>query len=69
MMRALAAFGADVRLHILQMIEQDDLVAVRYAVTGGAPPTPDAAMIGFYRFVDGHIAEDWGIATRKAWSR
>jgi predicted SnoaL-like aldol condensation-catalyzing enzyme len=33
------------------------------------PQPGAAAMIAFYRFVDGRIAEDWGVSTRTPWQR
>lgn len=68
--QAVSALGPPVKLEIMHMIEQGDLVAVRYAVVGEGPTPPGiGAMIGFYRFVDGKIAEDWGISTRSPWRR
>lgn len=69
MANALAAWGPNTRLEILHMIEQDDYVAVRYRATSDGPGNTAAAMIAFYRFVDGRIAEDWGVSTRAPWRR
>ena len=69
MANALAGLGDSVRLEILDIIEERDLVAVRYAVTTRTGEPDIGAMIAFYRFVDGRIAEDWGVSTRAAWRR
>jgi predicted SnoaL-like aldol condensation-catalyzing enzyme len=66
---ALAGFGDSVRLEILHMIEQDDCVAVRYAVRSEGADPSIGATIAFYRFVDGRIAEDWGVSTPAPWRR
>jgi predicted SnoaL-like aldol condensation-catalyzing enzyme len=69
MCEAMAAVGENVQLKILHMIEQDDHVAVRFLGTWQGVQPGSAAMIAFYRFVDGRIAEDWGISTRAPWQR
>lgn len=66
---ALRAIGENVQLNILHMIEQGDLVAIRYLGTWQGPQPGSAAMIAFYRFVDGRIAEDWGVGARTPWQR
>lgn len=66
---ALAAIGKNMKLEILHMIEQDDYVAVRYLATWEGANPGASAMIAFYRFVDGRIAEDWGVGTRVPWQR
>jgi hypothetical protein len=68
MLRKFAELGDDVRLTILDMVEHDDEVAVRWSVAwtqGGA--RREAAIIAIYRFESGLIAEDWGIAARAPW--
>jgi predicted SnoaL-like aldol condensation-catalyzing enzyme len=69
MANALAGLGESVRIEILHMIEQDDCVAVRYAVRSEGADPRIGAMIAFYRFVDGRIAEDWGVSTPAPWRR
>lgn len=69
MCEALRAIGENVQLEVLHMIEQGDLVAIRYLGTWQGPQAGSASMIAFYRFVDGKIAEDWGVSTRSPWQR
>jgi predicted SnoaL-like aldol condensation-catalyzing enzyme len=69
MCQALSAVGENVQLKILHMIEQDDLIAIRYLGTWQGAQPGSAAMMAFYRFRDGRIAEDWGVSTRTAWQR
>ena len=66
---ALAAIGENVQLKILHMIAQDYCVAVRYLMTWEGDNAGSGASIAFYRFVDGRIAEDWGVGTRVPWQR
>ena len=57
-----------IRLKILDMIEEGDRVAVRWqlnAVYGDEPF--EQSIMAIYRFENGRIAEDWGIATRAPW--
>ena len=59
-----------IRLKILDMIEEGDRVAVRWqlnAMYGGEPF--EQSIMAIYRFENGRIAEDWGIATRAPWPR
>lgn len=68
MIDAIWAFSPDVRLTILDVVESGDRVAVRWGVswtTNGAPAA--AAMLAIYRFVNGRIAEDWGVSAHSAW--
>ncbi len=45
------------------MVEEDDRVAVRWLFSGKKEGHPVVMpCIAIYRFVDGRIAEDWGIA-------
>ncbi len=68
MIDAVLALGPKVTLEILDMIEQGDRVAVRWKVTiSGGPNARSAAILSVYRFVDGRIAEDWGISARSPW--
>jgi predicted SnoaL-like aldol condensation-catalyzing enzyme len=60
------SLAEDIRYEILDTVEAADRVAVRWCVTGTRTTGSfDVAMIGFYRFVDGRIAEDWafGVAS------
>jgi len=66
MVDALCALGEHVRLEILAMVEQDDLVAVRWQVTGMSGGAA-SAMMAMYRFEAGRIVDDWGIAVAAPW--
>ena len=62
------SLAPDVRLEMLDTVEAADRVAVRWRVTGTRTiGSFDVAMIAIYRFVDGRIAEDWGVSSGKPW--
>src|SRR5262245_9050550 len=62
------ALAPDIRFQMLDTVEAADRLAVRWRVTGtGAAGPFDVAMIAIYRFVDGCIAEDWGVWSGKPW--
>ncbi|WP_395648109.1 nuclear transport factor 2 family protein [Terricaulis sp.] len=68
MIASFRALGDDVRLNILDMTEDADKVAVRWACSWRRDGVTDtASIIAIYRFADGLIAEDWGIGVRAAW--
>jgi predicted SnoaL-like aldol condensation-catalyzing enzyme len=68
MLDDLLALAPDIRLDVLDTVEAEDRLAVRWRVTGTTPRGPfDVAMIAFYRFADGRIAEDWGVWSGKPW--
>ena len=68
MIQSFAALGDDVALDVLDAIEEGDKVVVRWTVAWtGDGARHEAAIVGVYRFVDGRIAEDWGIAARRPW--
>ena len=68
MIDAFLAIAPDVRLKILDMIEQGDRVAVRWiAETGTGESGSSLAMLAIYRFEGGRIAEDWGLAAAAPW--
>ncbi|MGI9507708.1 MAG: ester cyclase [Geminicoccaceae bacterium] len=70
MIHGLLALGPKVTLEILDIIDQGDRVAVRWQATiGGGPDARSVAMLAIYRFVDGRIAEDWGISARLPWNK
>lgn len=69
MAAALSKLGSHVRLEILQLIEQGDHVAVRFQVEVDGPEQPKLASLAIYRFVEGRIAEDWGLTSAKPWTR
>ena len=58
-----------INVEILDMVEEGDRVAVRWQVTAsyedGKPY--ERSIVAIYRFEDGRIAEDWGIATPALW--
>ena len=58
-----------INVEILDMVEESDRVAVRWQVTGtydnGKPY--ERSIMAIYRFENGRIAEDWGIATPALW--
>ena len=61
-------FGSGAKLEILDMVEQGNRVAVRWQLaTEGAPNARSASMLAIYRFVDGRIAQDWGISVGVPW--
>ena len=58
--------GPQTRLEVLDMVEEGDHVAVRWqfsGIKGGQPVL--VPCIAICRFVNGRIAEDWGIASSK----
>ena len=68
MMQGIMAVAPDVQLEILDTVEQGDRVTVRWRVTGTRDATRfSAAVLAIYRFVDGRIAEDWGISSKHPW--
>jgi predicted SnoaL-like aldol condensation-catalyzing enzyme len=68
MIDELLALAPDIRLHVLDTVEERDRLAVRWRVTGTSTTGPfDVAMIAIYRFADGRIAEDWGVWSGKPW--
>ena len=68
MLDAMLALGPDIHVTVLDMLEDGDRVAVRYQCTSEAAEPPlSAAMIAIYRFVDGRIAEDWGVSVGQPW--
>jgi predicted SnoaL-like aldol condensation-catalyzing enzyme len=62
------SLAPDVRFEVLDVVEAADRVAVRWRATGSGTAGPfDVAMMAIYRFVDGRIAEDWGVWSGKPW--
>jgi len=52
----------------LDMVEQGDRVAVRWQLTATHDGKPfEESILAIYRFVEGRIAEDWGIPFRALW--
>lgn len=57
-----------IRFASLDMVEEGDRVAVRWALSAAYNGDPvHFAMMAIYRFEDGRIAEDWGIPIRGEW--
>jgi predicted SnoaL-like aldol condensation-catalyzing enzyme len=55
-------------LEMLDAIESNDRVAVRWRVTGARAAGPfDVAMMAMYRFSQGRIAEDWDVWNSNPW--
>jgi predicted SnoaL-like aldol condensation-catalyzing enzyme len=62
------ALTPPIKLEILDMIEEDDRVAVRWQLTAIYKGEPfEQSIMAIYRFENGRIAEDWGIAIRALW--
>jgi ketosteroid isomerase-like protein len=52
----------------LDMVEEDDRVAVRWQLTATYDGKPfEQSIVAIYRFEDGRIADDWGVAVRALW--
>jgi predicted SnoaL-like aldol condensation-catalyzing enzyme len=67
MISAFAAMG-DLKLSVLDAVEEGDRVAVRWrAAWTDAGETREASLIAIYRFENGRIAEDWGVSARAPW--
>jgi ketosteroid isomerase-like protein len=57
-----------INLEILDMIEEDDRLAVRWQLIATYDGRPfERSMMAIYRFEKGRIAEDWGISIRELW--
>jgi ketosteroid isomerase-like protein len=56
------------RVEVLDMVEEGDRVGVRWLFSGVAEGKPvHLSAVAIYRFVDGRIAEDWGIGFKSEW--
>ncbi len=69
MLATFLKFGSSMKVEVLDMIEQGDRAAVRWLFSGERDgETVVFPCIAMYRFVDGRVAEDWGItSTRGPW--
>ena len=68
MLRALAEQVPNARIELLDMVEQDDKVAVRWLFAGMKDSeSVNLSIVAIYRFEGDRIAEDWGIAARAKW--
>ena len=57
-----------VRAEALDMVEDGDRVAVRWLFSATREGEPrHLSAVAIYRFTDGLISEDWGIAIRAVW--
>jgi predicted SnoaL-like aldol condensation-catalyzing enzyme len=68
--RMIAAFAAmaDLKLEVLDAVEEGDRVAVRWqAAWTDSGERREASILAIYRFKDGLIAEDWGLSARVPW--
>ena len=67
--RMRAGVQTPAKVEILDMIEEGDLVAVRWQLTAtdydGKPY--ERSIMAIYRFENGRIAEDWGISIPALW--
>src|SRR6266571_8640748 len=62
------ALTLPINLEILDMIEEDDRVAVRWQLTATYDGRPfEQSILAIYGFEKGRIAEDWGISIRALW--
>jgi len=64
-----AGLKTPLKVEILDMIEEGDRMAVRWQLTAtdydGKPY--ERSIMAIYRFENGRIAEDWGIASPALW--
>ena len=59
---------AGVKVEILDMLEEGDRVAVRWLFSATREgERRHLSAVGIYRFTNGLISEDWGIATSATW--
>ena len=57
------------KIEALDMLEEGDRVAVRWLFSTTREGEPrQVSAVAIYRFTNGLISEDWGIATRATWS-
>jgi len=67
--RTRAGLRSPINVEILDMIEVGDRIAVRWQLTAAhADGKPyERSIIAIYRFENGRIAEDWGMASPALW--
>jgi ketosteroid isomerase-like protein len=62
------ALTPPINLETLDMIEEDDRVAVRWQLTATYAGRPfEQSVMAIYRFEKGRIAEDWGVSIPALW--
>ena len=58
----------NVRVEVLDMVEEGDRVAVRWLFTATQEGTArQMSSVAIYRFTDGLISDDWGVVASAAW--
>jgi predicted ester cyclase len=68
MLHSLAEHVPGAQIDVLDMVEEDDRVAVRWLFSGKKDGRPVClSAIAIYRFEGDRIAEDWGIAAKAEW--
>jgi predicted ester cyclase len=68
MLRSLAEHVPCARVDALDMVEEGDMVAVRWLFSGKKDGRPvHLSVVAIYRFHGDRIAEDWGIAAKAEW--
>jgi predicted ester cyclase len=68
MLASVRAISPDLEAQILDMVEEEDRVAVRWRFAGTRDGEPfRGSAIAIYRFEGGRIAEDWGMLTPADW--
>jgi predicted ester cyclase len=68
MLQALKDLMPGARVEVLDMVEEGDRVAARMQYSGMVDGrSVFLCTVAIYRFVDGRIAEDWGIGFRGEW--
>jgi predicted ester cyclase len=62
------SLGPTTKFEALDMLEEDNRVAVRWRLSVTREGEVfDRAIMSMYRFENGRIAEDWGISSRERW--
>jgi predicted SnoaL-like aldol condensation-catalyzing enzyme len=62
------SLGPTTKFEALDMLEEDNWVAVRWRLTGTREGKIfDRAIMSMYRFENDRIAEDWGISSQEGW--
>jgi predicted SnoaL-like aldol condensation-catalyzing enzyme len=62
------ALTPPIKLEIFDLIEEGDRVAVRWQLTASYKSEAfEQSIMAIYRFENGRIAEDWGIAIQALW--
>lgn len=68
MIEGLLGWSQDMRIEIVDSLEQEDRIAIRWRLTGSDNGArKEAAIMAIYRFEGERIAEDWGMGARAPW--